>query len=74
MAKFLPVIGEVVTCLESTTKLVAAGITAPFSPETGKKLLDSAGDAWVKYKDENAIACAVRGDGQGFVRGLDGFS
>lgn len=71
MAKFLPVIGEVVTCLESNQ---AAGITAPFSPETGKKLLDSAGDAWVKYKDENAIACAVRGDGPGFVRGLDGFS
>ena len=51
-----------------------AGSSRHHSAFQPKKLLDSAGDAWVKYKDENAIACAVRGDGPGFVRGLDGFS
>jgi hypothetical protein len=74
MAKFLPVIGEITTLFESGAKLVAAGATAPFNPEAGKKLLASSGDAWKSYSQENLVACAVRGDGAGIKRSADGFS
>ncbi|CAE7824406.1 unnamed protein product [Symbiodinium sp. CCMP2592] len=74
MAKFLPVVGEVITAVESAGKLVAAGVTAPFDPKAGKKLVDSAGQAWVDYKDQNLLACTCRGDGKGIVQGVDAFS
>lgn len=74
MAKFLPLVGELVTAFESGAKLVAAGATAPFNPEAAKQLLKSSGDAWVNYSQESVLACAVRHDGGGIVKGLDGFS
>jgi len=74
MAKFLPIVGEVTTIFESGAKLVAAGVTAPFNRRAGKKLLDSAGDAWVNYSKENVLACSVRRDGAGIKRAADTFS
>lgn len=74
MAKFLPVVGELATGMESFGKLVAAGVTAPFNPKAGKKLLKSSGDAWKNYTNENAIACAVRGDKENLKKSADTFS
>ena len=77
MAKFLPVIGEIFTTVESAAKLVGAGVVAPFDSEKSKQLFKGAGDAWVDYKDNNAIALAVQGRGKdlgqksvGFAEGL----
>lgn len=74
MAKFLPVVGEAATIFESGVKLVAAGAVAPFNPEAGQQLLDSAGEAWVNYSQESVVMCTIRGDGAGMVRGADAFS
>lgn len=77
MAKFLPVIGEIFTTVESAAKLVGAAVVAPFDSEKAKQLLKGAGDAWVDYTDNNAIALAVQGRGKdlggksvGFAEGL----
>ena len=77
MAKFLPVIGEIFTTVESAAKLVGAGVVAPFDSEKSKQLFKGAGDAWVDYKDNNAIALAFQGRGKdlgqksvGFAEGL----
>mmetsp|Transcript_13992 Transcript_13992/g.34594 ORF Transcript_13992/g.34594 Transcript_13992/m.34594 type:complete len:564 (+) Transcript_13992:225-1916(+) len=59
MAKLLPVVGEVITAVESAAKLISAGVVLPFDEEASEKLLEGAGQAWVEYSEQNAIACGV---------------
>ncbi|CAD7957258.1 unnamed protein product [Amoebophrya sp. A120] len=59
MAKFLPVIGEAVTAIESAAKLVASGVVLPFDEEAAEKLLEGSGQAWVEYSEQNVIACGL---------------
>ena len=59
MAKFLPVIGELITTVESGAKLVGAAAVLPFSTEKAGELLDGAGKAWVDYSEQNLIAAPI---------------
>jgi hypothetical protein len=56
MAKFLPVIGELFTAVESGAKLVGAAAVLRFSTEKASELLEGAGRAWVDYSEQNLIA------------------
>ena len=59
MAKFLPVIGEIFTTVESGAKLVGAAAVLPFSTEKASELLEGAGRAWVDYSEQNVIAAPI---------------
>ena len=59
MAKFLPVIGELFTAVESGAKLVGAAAVLPFSTEKASELLEGAGRAWVDYSEQNVIAAPI---------------
>ncbi len=75
-SKFLPVVGEVVTDVESVTKLVGAGIAALVgNTKDAEKLVKTAGDPWVAYSEKNVIVGPISsgirfpiGDEQGAER------
>jgi hypothetical protein len=78
MAKFLPVIGELFTAVESGVKLVGAAAVLRFSTEKASELLEGAGRAWVDYSEQNLIAAPINmgvrtavGDEKGTEKNLD---
>lgn len=72
----VPVVGEVVTAVDSGVKLFSAGYWATVgeltgdddAKEAGKKCLEDAGNTWVEYSERSLIAAPIRAA----VHGIDG--
>ena len=68
-AKSLPVVGEVVTTVESGIKITAAGACALVGEnKAADELAEGAGKAWVEYSEKNFIV----GTGRAIYHQLDG--
>lgn len=62
MAKFLPIIGEAYTAVESGVLITSAGVVKVFGhDETATELASSAGKAWEEYSETNALAAPIKG-------------
>ena len=60
MAKFIPGIGEIYTCLESAVLISSAGLAKVCGDDkAASELADSAGNAWKEYKETNLIAAPI---------------
>lgn len=55
----VPVLGEVVTVAEVSTKALAAGVCYPFSKEVAGKLIDGCDRSITNYAEVNAIAANI---------------
>ncbi|KAH6844592.1 hypothetical protein B0I37DRAFT_377832 [Chaetomium sp. MPI-CAGE-AT-0009] len=56
----VPVVGEVVTVLDSAGRTVAAGVCYPFDHQAADKLIKSAGKSWEDYSDRSMITSNIR--------------
>lgn len=62
MAKFLPVIGEIWTTVESGVLIASAGLAEICGDEkSARELADSAGNAWKEYTETNLLATPIKG-------------
>ena len=61
MAKFLPIIGEIYTGIESAVLITSAGVAKVCGDDKGaKKMANAAGNAWKEYSETNLIAAPVK--------------
>lgn len=69
MAKFLPIIGEIYTAVESAVLITSAGLAEVCGDKaSAEKLAVSAGNAWKEYTETNLLATPIKGivlDSQG---------
>ena len=62
MAKFLPIIGEIYTTVESAVLVTSAGLAKVIGDDkAADELLESSGKAWKEYSETNCIATPING-------------
>lgn len=60
MAKFLPVVGEAYTAIESGIMIIGAGLAKMVGEDkAAQELVDKAGEAWEEYTKTNLLAAPV---------------